>query len=119
MTLLLVMVGAAAGAAARWSLDRWIARRRPSAFPLGTFTINVIGTFVLAVVLGASPGAAWVALLGTGLCGGFTTFSAFSFETVRLLEEGRGRPAGMYVAASLAAGLLVAVPGYLLGGLAG
>jgi len=115
--LLMVMAGAAVGAPARWMLDRSIQIRHPSLFPWGTFTINVLGSLLLGVVVGAAASAPLVAVLGTGFCGGFTTFSTFSFEAVRMTEESHGRRALLYVAASLVAGLLAATLGWYLGDL--
>lgn len=113
--LALVMLGAAVGAPSRWALDRFIQTRHPSAFPWGTFTVNVLGSLLLGLVLGAAAPASQVALIGTGFCGGFTTFSTFSFETVRMAEEGRSRRAAVYVAASLLVGLAAASAGWWLG----
>ncbi len=109
------MAGAGAGAASRWLLDRWIAARHDSVFPWGTFTINVLGSLLLGVVLGLAAPQPAALLLGTGFCGGFTTFSTFGFETVRLLEEGSGVAALLNVTASLAVGMLAAFAGWQLG----
>lgn len=122
MTLLLVMVGAAFGAPSRWILDRFVASRHKGDFPWGTIIINVSGSLLLGVILGATaltgdPGL--VALAGVGFCGGFTTFSTFSFETVRLLEDGDHRLALGNVSLTLAAGLVAAVAGWYLGRLLG
>lgn len=117
MTLVLVMLGAAVGAPSRWALDRFIQTRHPSSFPWGTFTINVVGSLLLGIVLGATAPASLAALLGTGFCGGFTTFSTFSFEAVRMTEEGRAGRASVYVAASLLVGLAAASLGWWLGSL--
>lgn len=119
MTLLLVMLGAAAGAPCRWLLDQAISSRNPGAFPLGTWTINVTGSLVLGLVvaayaLGSAP-LAVVALVGTGFCGGFTTFSTFGFETIRLVESGSTFEAGLNVVSSVAVGLLAAFAGWYLG----
>ncbi len=119
MTLLLVMLGAAAGAPCRWLLDQAISSRNPRAFPLGTWTINVTGSLVLGLVvaanaLGSAP-LAVVALVGTGFCGGFTTFSTFGFETIRLVESGSTFEAGLNVVSSVAVGLLAAFAGWYLG----
>lgn len=118
MTLVLVMLGAAVGAPSRWLLDQAIQTRRESAFPLGTWTINVTGSLLLGVVLGAAafgPGSPeLVALAGTGFCGGFTTYSTFGFETVRLAEDGSFVEAGINVASSLVVGLAAAVAGWYL-----
>lgn len=115
MTLLLVMAGAAAGAPSRWLLDRWVQTRHDSVFPWGTFTINVAGSLLLGVLLGMRVPSELVLLLGTGFCGGFTTFSTFGYETVRLAQDGSGAQALRNVAASLTLGLLAAFAGWYLG----
>lgn len=115
MTLVLVMLGAAFGAPSRWLLDRFLQSRHDSVFPWGTFAINVLGSLLLGVVLGAGARDQWVALIGTGFCGGFTTFSTFGFETVRLIEDGSGSVALLNLGASMAAGLLAAFAGWYLG----
>lgn len=118
MTLLLVMLGAGAGAVGRWLTDRTVQARTDTAFPLGTFTVNVLGSFVLGVVVGATALGGhhdgWLALLGTGFCGGFTTFSTFSVDTYKLVANGSRVLAAAYVATSLAAGLAAAVAGWYL-----
>lgn len=116
MTLLLVMLGAAIGSPSRWLLDQAIMSRYAHAFPLGTWTVNVAGSLVLGVVLAAyALGPApveLVALLGAGFCGGFTTFSTFGLETIRLVESGSSQQAVLNVAASLAAGLAAVAVGW-------
>jgi len=118
LTLLLVLVGAGVGAPSRWLLDQAIQDRRDTVFPLGTWTINVSGSLLLGVILGATafgPGSAQlVALAGTGFCGGFTTYSTFGFETVRLTEEGSYLEAGLNIVASLGFGLVAALAGWSL-----
>lgn len=119
MTLLLVMIGAAAGAPSRWLLDQAISSRNRGVLPWGTWTINVTGSLLLGLVLAANvvgPAPAWaVALVGTGFCGGFTTFSTFGFETVRLLESGSTAAAAINVVGSLGVGLVAALAGWYLG----
>ena len=82
-------------------------------------TVNLSGSFVLGVVLGAAghvaAGAHAALLLGTGFCGAFTTFSTFAFETVRLIEEHELRYAVVNVAVSLLLGCLLASAGWWLG----
>jgi len=82
-------------------------------------TVNLVGSFVLGVLLGASghfvAGAVVVLLLGTGFCGAFTTFSTFAFETVRLIEEHEHRYAVANVAVSLLLGCLLAAAGWWVG----
>lgn len=118
MILALVMLGAAIGAPSRWLLDQRIQASHASAFPWGTFTINVSGSLLLGFLLGAAElgqgTAQLTALVGTGFCGGFTTFSTFGYETIRLTEAGSVLVATVNVLASLALGLLAAVVGWQL-----
>ena len=116
MTLALVMLGAALGAPLRWWVDRFVQARHDSVFPWGTFTVNVLGSFLLGVVAASAVrGSAWYAVLGTGFCGGFTTFSTFSFENVRLLEQGSRGVAALNLVASVSAGLAAAFAGWMIG----
>ena len=109
MTAVLVVLGAAVGAPLRYLTDRAVQARHDAVFPWGTFTVNVIGSFVLGVLIRgvavhAVPGSL-NALLGTGLCGALTTYSTFGYETVRLLEERVHAYAVLNVVASIVAGL--------------
>ena len=89
---LAVAVGGFIGAPSRYLLDRAISGRVESDLPWGTFVINITGPLLLGVLVGLSATGhvpdVVKALLGTGFCGAYTTFSTFSFETVRMLEEG-------------------------------
>ncbi|HEX4790311.1 MAG TPA: fluoride efflux transporter CrcB [Actinospica sp.] len=110
-----VGLAAALGALARFLLDQAVGRRLESGLPWGTWVINVSGSFVLGLVTGLAlhhglP-ASTVSLLGTGICGGYTTFSTFSVETVRLAEDGSYVEAAANIGGSLAAGLLAAAAG--------
>jgi fluoride exporter len=118
--ILAVLAGGMLGAPARYLADRAVQARHDSVFPWGTFAVNMAGSAVLGFLLGAErhlglPPAAF-ALLGTGLCGGLTTFSTFGYETMRLLADGAIAEAGMNVLGSLAAGVALAWLGYLLAG---
>jgi len=116
LTLVLVVLGAAVGAPSRWALDQYVQTRRDSVFPWGTFVVNVAGSLLLGLVLGAAASGPasprLVAALGTGFCGGFTTFSTFAYETLRLVEDGSYAEAALNVAASVAAGLAAAAAGW-------
>jgi fluoride exporter len=113
VSFLLVAVGAAVGAPLRYLVDRAVQGRHDSLFPWGTFAVNVIGSLILGVLIGgatAIPGAV-MQLLGTGLCGALTTFSTFSFETIRLIEDRARFYAVINVLASIIAGLGAAFVG--------
>jgi fluoride exporter len=112
---LLVIAGAMVGAPLRYLTDRAVQARHDTVFPWGTFTINVTGCLILGVVTGAvAAGAAsshLQLLLGTGLCGALTTYSTFSYETLRLTEQGARFFAAANVVASVVAGLGAAFAG--------
>ncbi|MFD8805455.1 fluoride efflux transporter CrcB [Streptomyces sp. NPDC059597] len=118
MNWLLVIVGGMAGAPLRYLTDRFVQRRHDAVFPWGTFTVNVLGCFVLGILTGAVVAGATShnvqLLLGTGLCGALTTYSTFSFETLRLAEDGARFLAAANVIASLVAGLGAAFVGTAL-----
>lgn len=114
MTVLLVLLGGAVGAPARYLTDVTVQRLHSTSFPWGTWTVNVAGSFVLGLVVSVGPD--WlVTLAGTGLCGALTTFSTFGYETVRLHEEGQPAVAVANVLATLAVGLAAAALGWWLG----
>ena len=104
--VLAVALGSAAGGVARFLLSAWLEQRTTSSFPYATLLVNLSGSLLLGFL------ATWTyetvgvpaelrALLTTGLCGGFTTFSTFSLETVALAEEGALGRAALYVALSV------------------
>jgi CrcB protein len=117
MTVLLVFLGGTIGAPVRYLLDRAVQRRHESVFPWGTLTVNLVGCLVLGLLTGAARSlpADMVVFAGTGICGAFTTFSTFGYETTRMLEEGSLREAGLNASVSLFAGVLAAAAGYALG----
>jgi fluoride exporter len=104
---LLVFLGGGLGAAARYAVgELFKARGWADAFPWHTFAINVVGSLVLGVVVATCKDRpACVLFLGVGVCGGFTTFSTFSVETLAMLEKERGLAAVGYVLGSVAAGV--------------
>ncbi|OEJ39745.1 CrcB protein [Streptomyces agglomeratus] len=115
MTWLLVAVGAAVGAPLRYLTDRAVQARREAVFPWGTFVVNAGASLVLGVLTGALVSSATYALLGTGLCGALSTYSTFSYETLRLAERGRTLLAAANVGASLLVGLGAVVAGSGIG----
>ena len=106
-----VALGGAFGAVARYLVGLAVA------FPMGTLAVNVLGSFAIGViwVLFAARGLqAWLPMVMTGFLGGFTTFSAFSLDTLRLVEGGRYTAAGGYVFASVLLSLIACVFGLWL-----
>lgn len=120
MIVLFVLAGGMIGAPARYLADRVVQARHDSVFPWGTFAVNIAGSALVGFLLGAQRHlglSAWVVtVVGTGFCGGFTTFSAFGYETLRLLEDGAIGEAGVNVIGSLVVGVLAAWLGFKLAG---
>ena len=113
MSFLFVAVGAAVGAPLRYLVDRAVQGRHDSLFPWGTFTVNVVGSLILGVLVGGASAVSGevMTLLGTGLCGALTTYSTFGFETIRLIEDRARFYAAVNVVASIVAGFGVAFIG--------
>jgi CrcB protein len=115
--LFLVMIGSAAGAGLRWEFGRLALARLGPGFPWGTLGVNLLGGLAMGVLAGAMAGGdhsghpLWL-LLAVGLLGGFTTFSAFSFDLFAMLERGRLGTAALYVAASVLGSLLFLALGW-------
>ncbi|MEU8256881.1 fluoride efflux transporter CrcB [Micromonospora inaquosa] len=114
MTVLLIALGAAVGAPLRYLTDRAVQSRHHSAFPWGTLLVNVSGSLLLGALAGWPIGPAVSALLSTGFCGALTTYSTFSYETLRLTRGGHRLLALANVLGSVAAGLAAATVGYAL-----
>ena len=107
-----ILVGGAAGTLARAGVGEAIPHAA-GAWPWATFSVNLLGTLLLAWLTTrltevAAPTRYWRPLLGTGFCGALTTFSTFQVETIALANDGRAGMAIGYAAASLAAGMAVA-----------
>ena len=109
--ILIVGVGSFAGGALRYILSVWLSKLgRLWAFPIGIMVINVLGCFLIGVLYGyfkskASTDPVLPLLLMTGVLGGFTTFSTFSFETVQLLQQNEWLKAALYVVGSVGVGV--------------
>jgi CrcB protein len=113
-----VAIGSAAGGVSRYLLGGFIQRILSTSFPAGTLVINLTGSALLGFLLRYALDVPTMtpeirALLGVGFCGGYTTFSTFSYETVALLEDGDWRRAGLYVALSVAGSLLATFAGFV------
>jgi CrcB protein len=121
MTYAWVAVGGGLGSMARFWMTGWVAGLTDGRFPWGTLAINVLGSLVIGIVAGlalTSQRMGWHPdvriFLMTGICGGFTTFSAFSLQAVELLQTGNITAACGYIAASVVFCLTATLAGILL-----
>ncbi|MGB0408402.1 MAG: fluoride efflux transporter CrcB [Opitutales bacterium] len=110
MRLIWIALGSAIGGTLRYALDQFVSGLSADALPVSTFIINLSGSLWIGYLSGlwAGPTARyadkwhfWI----TGVCGGYTTFSAFSWELIQLVQEGHSQLAGFYAAASVMCGL--------------
>lgn len=116
MRVLLVLAGGGIGSVARYLVSLWMAERFGAGFPWGTLTVNAAGGFLIGMIAtladevgGIGPGAR--VFLVAGVLGGFTTFSSFSLETLRLIEQHETERALLNVAGNLALALVGAALG--------
>jgi len=114
---LMIALGAAVGAPARYLTDRAVQSRHETVLPWGTLSVNLVASLVLGILTGAAAhvSADTAALLGTGFCGTLSTYSTFGYETMRLTQEGARFHAVANVAISLVAGLGAAALGWSVG----
>jgi CrcB protein len=110
----LVAVGGGAGSVLRWWAERRVTRQAPGGMPGGTLLVNVAGSALLGVLVGADAPPAVLALLGSGLCGGVTTFSGVCLQAVGAGRLSRRR-AARYVGATLVLGVAAATLGWFAG----
>ena len=116
MSAVLVFLGGAIGAPVRYLVDRAVQLRHDTPFPWGTLVVNVLGCFVLGALAGAGTAESGpvFAVLGTGFCGALTTYSTFSYETLRLVEGRSFFYAPANCAISVVAGVGAAYVGYVV-----
>lgn len=116
--LFMIGIGGFIGSIGRYGLAQFIQNRFLAVFPYGTLSVNIIGCFIIGLVYALSERTTlqpeWRLFLATGLCGGFTTFSAFSLETINLLRDGEFFLSALYVLFSVAIGLLATFLGFIL-----
>ena len=117
---LLVAFGGLVGSIARYWLSGWAQNVGGSEFPVGTLTVNILGSFILGLVMTMSIERGLISaetrlLLGTGFCGGFTTMSTFSYETLALLQYGNTASALTNIGLSLASCLIAVWVGSIAG----
>jgi CrcB protein len=116
--ILAIGIGSFIGGTSRYLLSQFIQNKFLSIFPYGTLRVNIIGCFLIGIVFGLSERGnltmEWRLFLATGVLGGFTTFSAFSNETVSLLRNGQLWHAFTYIACSVIIGLIATFSGISL-----
>jgi CrcB protein len=118
--LLYVLIGGAAGAGLRFEVGRAALRVAGPGFPWGTLIVNLSGGLLMGLLAGAMAGEGmtsrplWL-LLGVGVLGGFTTFSAFSLDLFQMLERGQAGPAALYGLASVVGALALLFLGWWAG----
>jgi fluoride exporter len=120
-TILLIGSGGFIGSIARYGLQQLIHKIVSTTFPLGILLVNLLGCFAIGLIYGMASKSGWItadwkAFLAIGICGGFTTFSSFSFDNIKLLQSGEIFQAFLYIAASLVIGLFMTWIGILLTG---
>lgn len=119
MLPLYIAVGGAIGSVTRYFIGMAIQQRIGTTFPLGTLVINITGSFLLGFLLRATFSTTTLspeqrALLTTGFCGGYTTFSTFSFDTAGMIEDGSYKRAITYLGLSVAVSLVATFAGFAL-----
>ena len=116
--LLIIGSGSFIGGILRYLTSQSLQSKFLSAFPFGTLGVNIIGCFLIGIIFGLSEktnlSSETRLFLATGICGGFTTFSAFSQETISLFHDGEFFYAGAYISASVLLGLLATFIGISL-----
>ena len=110
-TLILIGLGGAVGSICRYLMQIFISRYVTLTFPLGTFLVNISGCFAIGLLFGLANKYAWMTiewrlLLITGVCGGYTTFSSYSYEGLTLLRQGNYLYFAAYILLSVLLGLL-------------
>ena len=115
--LLMVGIGGFVGSILRYKIGTLIATKTTSDFPWGTFCVNLVGAFLIGLLISSAlkQQQAMMLLLVTGFCGGFTTFSTFALENLRLLQSGQWSIFLSYILLSILGGILLCFGGYLVG----
>lgn len=120
MGILSVALGGAIGSVARYLVGGWFAARFGASFPYGTFVINVTGSFIIGMFLAFAQERVWLSpywrlFFAVGVVGGYTTFSTFEYESIRLLQDGEMLLGALYLVGSVMTGAVSAVAGIAVG----
>ncbi len=122
MAVLLVALGGALGSVARYLVGGWIAGRLGATFPYGTFVINLTASFIIGFFLAFAQDRAglnpyWRLLIAVGFIGGYSTFSTYEYESIRLFQDGEFLLGTIYLVGSMAAGAIATIGGITVGSL--
>ena len=122
LPIVLVALGGGLGSVTRYLAGGWVASRLGVAFPYGTLLINITASFIIGFFLAFAQDRAalspnWRLFVAVGFVGGYSTFSTFEYESVRLMQDGQMLLAAIYMAGSVAAGLVATITGITLGSL--
>lgn len=117
--LLIIFFGGGLGSLARYAVNRWVAALITSSFPYGTFLVNITGCFLIGFLIFytehmGSSAINWRLFLVTGFCGGYTTFSTFSWENVQLVTDQQIFTVLLYTLCSIVLGFLATYMGILI-----
>jgi fluoride exporter len=118
-TVLIVALGGAIGSIGRYLLQVYFARQTTLTFPLATLLVNLSGCFLIGIFFAFSVKYSWMTMewrlfLMTGICGGYTTFSSFSLESLNLLRQGNYTYFFLYILGSVIVGLLTTMAGFAI-----
>ena len=115
--LIYVLVGSSIGGAARYLSQEFVQKNFPSFIPLSTLSVNIVGSFIIGIIYALAERSKISAevriFIATGFCGGFTTFSSFAFENVKLMQDGEFFNTALYVVLSLVIGFIAVYLGIL------
>lgn len=114
--IILVAIGGFFGAISRFGISNWMKNKFHFKFPIATLIVNLVGSFLLGMIMGANLDSSWQFLFGTGFMGAFTTFSTFKLENIQLHAHKQWKLLFYYLGISYTFGILLAFAGIELGG---
>lgn len=112
MDIVLLSIGGACGAMARYNIGTVFFKNKNHTFPFGTFIINIVGAFLLGIFCGLGISGNPYLVLGDGFCGAFTTFSTFTVESVQLMQHDSVKESVLFIVLSVIVGLFCFLSGY-------